>query len=252
MSNRHVESGGEGKRPGSWDEIDAELHDLQRLAERLPHSHRCRAFVLALQALRALWQGDGAYANALLSEIAEAGSHVDPRYSMMSIGAKRHLVAVLSDDFEEIDRDETCRTTGGASYALPRPYLCALAHRRFEIGMVDEAREGFEFPSRHDYDDLQHDVTYLILLLRWTLCDLEVADALLALGHRAGAHDAGPALGGAHAHRPGQVAARARRRGRPRPGGRRAAAGRRRVSGARRAGHHEAAPSRCGRSWWGG
>lgn len=162
------------------DEIDAELEELQRLAERLPHSYRCRAFVLDLQALRALWQGDGAYANALLPEIAEAWSHVDPLYSMMSIGAKRHLVAALSDDFEEIDRNEARRPTGGASYALPRPYLCALAHRRFEIGMVDQAREDFEFLSRHDYGDLQHDVTYLILLVQLAQLAYDLGDAARA------------------------------------------------------------------------
>jgi len=130
------------------------------------HSHRARAFVLDLKALRALWQGDHALASRLLPEIAAAWAQVDPLYSLMSTGAKRYLIAALSGDSEAIDATEVRRPAGGASYALPKPYLCALAFRRNEIGMVEEAREDFEFLSRHDYADLQHDVTYLLTLVQ--------------------------------------------------------------------------------------
>jgi DNA-binding winged helix-turn-helix (wHTH) protein len=157
--------------------IDVEIEELERLAQSMGHSNRARAFVLDLHALRALWQGHHAVASALLPEVEAAWAQVDPLYSLMSVGAKRFLVAALSGDYELIDANEVRRSSGSGQYALPKPYLCALAFRRLELGMLDEAREDFEFLSRHDYEDLQHDVTYLLTVVQLAQLAHDLYDA---------------------------------------------------------------------------
>jgi hypothetical protein len=122
--------------------------------------------VLDLKAIRGIWQGDHALVQSLIPQIEEAWGRVDPLYAIMSTGAKRFLVAALSGDAEEIDANDVRPDRGTAQYALPKPYLCALAFRRIEIGMLAEARDDFEYLSRHEYEDLQRDVAYLLTIVQ--------------------------------------------------------------------------------------
>ena len=142
--------------------VDRELDACRSLASALHDEARFVAWLEDAEALRAIWQGRVADAEARLARLRPLWDAIDPLYGVMSAAAKQQLVARLKGGGDAPTPQELAVAHGPQQYALPKPYHCSLALRLFEAGHADEAREAFGFLSRSDYDDVRRDGTFLI------------------------------------------------------------------------------------------
>ena len=144
--------------------VDRELEECRRVAEALHEQPRFVAWITDIEALRALWQGRVAEAEALLPRLRSLWEKVDPLYGVMSAGAKEALIGLLDRPRAE-GEDQLADARNALRFPVPKPYHCSLALRLLAAGHEAEAREAFEFLSRRDYEDMRRDGSFLISLV---------------------------------------------------------------------------------------